>query len=143
MLRGKTFVSAERTKQWQSYARFHLTDKAHKLIELPHAADYITHPIMNERCWHEEDGRNKVWDLIFVDHFPDEARAPMLKFIRENGLARVVVVHDTSVEMEARMIGLKDEIAQWTHKYVYNLLRPSTTVMSMQYEINEILELGL
>lgn len=133
ILRGVRFVSAERTGSWQKHAATFMTDPLHTLIELSLGADYISDPRM-ESIW-KQMNQPRLWDLIFVDHFPDEARAPMLKFIREWTVAKVVVVHDTSPEMEPRMKGLKEEMANWKYRYDYKCLLPWTTVLSQCIDV--------
>lgn len=131
ILRGREFWSAERTGSWQAKSKQYFDDPLHKQINLPLGADYITDPAM-QPCW------EGLWDLVFVDHFPDEARAPMISFLRDLGRALIVVVHDTSPDMRHRMIGVEEELQKWKYRYDYTKLSPWTSVVSNLVDVRNL-----
>ena len=54
------------------------------------------HTLIQATTWEDLPVYDQLWDVIFVDHAPAEARRPVLERIR--GIARYVIVHDTELQ---------------------------------------------
>lgn len=137
MCKRRNFISFERDADWakEIRERNYMTDKRHELITLKPLEDY------------RKDVEEKIRGImrpsvVFVDHSPETDRAASVQYWGMR--ADVVVIHDTSpntpwwskVNKDNRMV---EAIAAFPHKYVYDKLRPGTTAVSRQCDLEYML----
>lgn len=79
-----------------------------------------------------------IWNVVFLDCFPDSIRYGLLKDMKEGRLgATIIVCHDTSPNMDRRM-GLRPLLETFKHRFTYNRLMPWTDVVSDAIDVKAL-----
>jgi hypothetical protein len=103
--------------------------------------------IMSKLCGCEIDlfdGTNlpskalRAWGLAFIDHSPANVRAPIA--IELQGLANVIVLHDSNPEWDKRFkkkagYGYSKIIPKWKYHKHYTVIDPHTLVLTDSDEV--------
>ena len=99
------------------------------------AADYAcpSHGLVHVYDW-DQANLEQAWDVVLVDHSPDERR--IVEIRRLASLAKYLVVHDTNGRYRSRYH--YDEIYPlFKHMWTFSDVVPSTTVLSNRVSLEK------
>lgn len=80
---------------------------------------------------------NGQWDIVLVDHGPDERRQVEAK--RFAGNAKYIILHDSNPEYDY-LYKYSEVYPLYRNRFDYNSLHPNTTVLSNQSDLSGLKE---
>lgn len=107
----RKLTSYDSEAKWVNYFR----DSRHEFHEINLIEDWNTLPI------------DKYWDIVFIDHGPDERRSIEAERLQNN--SKYIVIHDSESENDSKY-GYSRIYPQFKYRFDYRLFLPNTTILS-------------
>lgn len=135
---GRLYLGVDTDKEW-----IDAIEKNRWLADPDHRVRHVL-SYRDSSLWDPESddpigmGRKIIWNVVFLDCFPDSIRYGLLKDMKEGRVgATIIVCHDTSPNMDKRM-GLRPLLGTFKHRFTYDRLMPWTDVVSDHIDVKEL-----